>query len=274
MNNSEQREEKAARRKAGEDATSPGLVFRDAAFAPEMVVIPAGEFLMGSPEDEKYRGEDEGPQHRVVIPAPFALGKYAVTFEEFDHFVRESGHDHEPGDYGWGRGRRPVVDVSWDEAVAYCRWLSEETGHDYRLPTEAEWEYSCRAGTTTPFHFGETISTDQANYDGGFIYGNGQKGKFRHQTMEVGQFPANAFGLHEMHGNVWEWCADRYENDAYEKYIDVYPAMVGDLESSRVRVLRGGSCFTNPSFLRSAYRFWYSIDFRLIIFGFRVARTL
>ncbi|MDP7098909.1 MAG: formylglycine-generating enzyme family protein, partial [Rhodospirillales bacterium] len=141
MNNSEQREEKAARRKAGEDATSPGLVFRDAAFAPEMVVIPAGEFLMGSPEDEKYRGEDEGPQHRVVIPAPFALGKYAVTFEEFDHFVRESGHDHEPGDYGWGRGRRPVVDVSWDEAVAYCRWLSEETGHDYRLPTEAEWEY-------------------------------------------------------------------------------------------------------------------------------------
>ncbi len=275
MKNSEQREEEAARRKVEEDATSPGRVFRDAAFAPEMVEVPAGDFLMGSPKEEKKRYEEEGPQHRVMIPAPFALGKYAVTFEEFDHFVRESGHDHIPEIADWGRGRRPVIFVSWNDAVAYCRWLGEETGHDYRLPTEAEWEYACRAGTTTPFHFGETSSTDQASYNGDFIYGNGREGVYREKTMKVGRFPANAFGLHEMHGNVWEWCADRYEKDAYEKYIDgFYPDMVGDKKSRRVRVLRGGSCFTNPSFLRSAYRFWYSIDFRFILFGFRIARTL
>ena len=274
MKNSEQGEEEAARRKVEEDATSPGRVFRDAAFAPEMVVIPAGEFLMGSPEDEENRREHEGPQHRAVILVPFALGKCAVTFDEFDHFVRENGYGHKPDDKDWGRGRRPAIDLSWRDAVAYCRWLSEETGHDYRLPTEAEWEYACRAGTTTPFHFGETISTDQANYDGGFIYGNGQKGKFRHQTMEVGQFPANAFGLHEMHGNVWEWCADRYENDAYEKYIDVYPDMVGDMKSCRGRVLRGGSWFNGPEDLRSASRDWDfsgNVDNGL---GFRIARTL
>ncbi len=275
MENSEQGEEEAARRNVEEDTTSPGRVFRDAAFASEMVVIPAGEFLMGSPEDEKNRREHEGPQHRAVIPVPFALSKCAVTFDEFDHFVRENGYGHKPDDKDWGRGRRPAIDLSWRDAVAYCRWLSEETGHDYRLPTEAEWEYACRAGTTTPFHFGETISTDQANYDGGFIYGNGQKGKFRHQTMEVGQFPANAFGLHDMHGNVWEWCADRYEKDAYEKYIDgFYPDKVGGKKSRRVRVLRGGSWHSLPWNLRSAGRNGNYTVLQDSSFGFRIARTV
>ncbi len=127
MKNSEQREEEAAGRKVEEDTTSPGRMFRDAPIAPEMVVIPAGDFLMGSPEDEERRYKEEGPQHRVVIPTPFALGKYAVTFDEFDHFVRESGHGHRPGDVDWGRGGRPVIDVSWDDAVTYCDWLSEAT---------------------------------------------------------------------------------------------------------------------------------------------------
>ena len=285
MENSEQGEEEAARRNVEEDATSPGRVFLDAAFAPEMVVISSGEFLMGSPEDEKNRCEHEGPQHRVVIPVPFALGKCAVTFDEFDYFVRESGHGHKPSsggawlgnpdDENWGRGQRPVIDVSWDDAVAYCRWLSEETGHDYRLPTEAEWEYACRAGTTTPFYFGETIGTDQANYDGNYTtYGNGLEAIFRKKTMEVGQFPANAFGLHEMHGNVWEWCADLYEKDAYDKHIDVYPNMVGDLESSGKRVIRGGSWINRPKNLRSATRTCVPTGNRYYYLGFRIARTL
>ncbi len=276
MENSEQREEEAARRKVEEGATSPGRVFRDAAFAPEMVEIPAGEFLMGSPEDEEERGEDEGPQHRVVIPAPFALGKYAVTFEEFKRFLRKSRHDYKPKPEAadWGRGRRPVIFVSWNDAVAYCRWLGEKTGHDYRLPTEADWEYACRAGTTTPFHFGETASIDQANYNGNFTYGNGREGVYRMRTMEVERFPANAFGLHEMHGNVWEWCADCYETDAYEKYIDVYPDMVGDMKSCRGRVLRGGSWFNEPEDLRSASRDWDFSDNVDNGLGFRIARTL
>jgi formylglycine-generating enzyme required for sulfatase activity len=209
-----------------------------------------------------------------VLPTPFALGKYAVTFDEFDHFVRESGHGHSPGSNGWGRGSRPVIDVSWDDAVAYCRWLSEETGHDYRLPTEAEWEYACRAGTTTPFHFGETISTDQANYGGDFTYGNGLEGEFREKTMKVGQFPANVFGLHEMHGNVWEWCADCYEKDAYDEHMDVYPDMVGDLESSGDRVIRGGSWINRPGNLRSATRTCVSAGNRRYFLGFRIARKL
>ena len=273
MNNSEQREEEAARRKVEEDATSPGRVFRDAAFAPEMVVIPAGEFLMGSPEDEENRREHEGPQHRAVILVPFALGKCAVTFDEFDHFVRESGYSHKPDDKAWGRGRGPAIDLSWRDAVAYCRWLSEETGHDYRLPTEAEWEYACRAGTTTPFHFGETISTDQANYDGNCTYGNGREGVYRGKTMKVGRFPANAFGLHEMHGNVWEWGADCYETDAYEKYIDVYPDMVGGMKFCLQRILRGGSWVNYPWGLRSANRNRCLADDRDDSVGFRIART-
>ncbi|MDP7097999.1 MAG: formylglycine-generating enzyme family protein, partial [Rhodospirillales bacterium] len=156
----------------------------------------------------------------------------------------------------------------------YCRWLSEETGHDYRLPTEAEWEYACRAGTTTPFHFGETISTDQANYGGDFTYGNGLEGEFREKTMKVGQFPANVFGLHEMHGNVWEWCADCYEKDAYDEHIDVYPDMVGDLESSGGRVIRGGSWINRPGNLRSATRTCVSAGNRRYFLGFRIARKL
>ena len=283
MKNSGQREEEAARRKVEEDATSPGRVFRDAAFAPEMVVIPAGEFLMGSPEDEKDRRKHEGPQHRVVIPVPFALGKCAVTFDEFDYFVRESGHGHKPSsggawlgnpdDENWGRGRRPVIDVSWDDTVAYCRWLGKETGHDYRLPTEAEWEYACRAGTTTPFHFGETISTDQANYNGNHTYGDGREGVHREKTMMVERFPANAFGLHEMHGNVTEWCADCYKEDAYEKYIDVYPDMVGGMKFCLQRILRGGSWVNYPWGLRSANRNRCLADDRDDSVGFRIART-
>ncbi len=268
---SEQREEEAAQ----ENIPGPGRVFRDAPFAPEMVEIPAGDFLMGSPGDEKRRYRVEGPQHRVAIPAPFALGKYAVTFDEFDHFFREAGPGYCPSGNKWGRGNRPVINVSWNDAVVYCRWLSKETGHDYRLPTEAEWEYACRAGTTTPFHFGKTISSQQANYGGDFAYGrDGPRGICREKTVEVGQFPANALGLHDMHGNVWEWCADCFEKDAYAQHADVYPGMVGNMEASSDRILRGGSWSNRPRNARCASRTSANADDRSNFSGFRIARTL
>ncbi len=187
---------------------------KDGLSGPEMVVIPAGRFLMGSPKGEAERLDWEGPQHDVNFARPFAMGKYTVTFEEFDRFAQATGRTL-PDDEGWGRGRRPVINVIWEDATAYVEWLGGETGEAYRLPSEAEWEYAARAGTATPFHFGATISTKQANYDGNYTYGKGRKGKWREQTVEAGSLPANPWGLHEVYGNVWEWVEDCW-NDSYE----------------------------------------------------------
>ena len=166
------------------DQLRPGVRFRDCAECPEMVVIPAGSFLMGSPESEKGRDSDEGPQHRVTIPAPFAAGVYEVTFEEWDACVADGGcGGYRPDDEGWGRGRRPVINVSWREAQAYINWLSQKTGGEYRLLSEAEWEYAARAGTTTRYSFGNSISRSKANFD--------ESGK----TVSVGSYKSNNFGL-------------------------------------------------------------------------------
>ena len=175
------------------DAIGSGIVFRDCDQCPEMVVVLAGEFVMGSPPGEAGRMNTEGPQHAVTIAAPFAAGKYEVTFEEWDACVADGGCDgYRPDDAGWGRGRRPVINVSWRDAEAYAAWLSSKTGHDYRLPSEAEWEYAARAGTTTPFWTGQTISDTQANFS-------------LRQSAEVGAYPPNPWGLHEMNGNVAEF---------------------------------------------------------------------
>ena len=188
---------------------APGQTFRDrlktGADGPLMVVIPAGRFRMGSPADEPERSDNEGPQHEVRIAAPFAMGVYAVTFEDYERFCDDTKRG-KPEDKGWGRGSRPVINVSWEDAQDYCAWLSRQTGRNYRLPSEAEWEYACRAGTDTPFHFGPRITTDQANFDGNYTYNGSAKGEYRTQTVPVGSFPPNAFGLYDMHGNVWEWC--------------------------------------------------------------------
>ena len=170
---------------------------------------------MGSPETEKGRGRDEGPQHRVAFAQPFAVGKYEVTFSEWDACVADRGCSHNPSDEGWGRGRRPVIDVSFNDAKQYTDWLSNKTGKDYRLLSEAEWEYAARGQTKTsepsdPFSTGETISYRQANYDANFTYGSGQQGAYRQKTTDVGSFQKNAFGLYDMHGNVWEWVQDCY----------------------------------------------------------------
>jgi formylglycine-generating enzyme required for sulfatase activity len=250
----------------------PKESFKDCPECPEMVVIPAGEFMMGSPADEEARESNEGPVRKVTIAKPFAVGKFEATFVEWDACVAAGGCKHKPNDYGWGRGKDPVIDVSWDDAKEYIAWLSTKTSRTYRLLTEAEWEYAARAGTTTPFSTGRTITTDQANFHGNSTYGGSAKGVFRQKTIEVGSLnKPNAFGLHDMHGNVWEWVQDCYQ-DTYAGAPSDGRAVADT--SSCSRVLRGGSWDLNPQGLRSAARNWFTPGYRLIVLGFRVARTL
>lgn len=167
--------------------------FKDNETGPEMVVVPAGEFIMGSPNSEKrYDGYDgrEEPQRKVVIKTPLAVGRFAVTFDEWDAAFAAGGVEQKP-ETGWGRGRQPVTSVSWEDASSYCAWLSEASSKSYRLLSEAEWEYCCRAGTTSPFWWGSTISPNQANYDGNYTYGTGKKGEYRIQTLPVDSFEPN-----------------------------------------------------------------------------------
>jgi formylglycine-generating enzyme required for sulfatase activity len=194
-----------------------------------------------------------------------------VTFAEWDACVREGGCSYRPNDQGWGRGDRPVINVSWDDAQQYIQWLSRKTGHEYRLPSEAEWEYAARAGTATPFHFGRTISPSQANYDGNYTYGSGPKGVYRQQTVAVGSFPANAFGLHDVHGNVWERVEDCYNGSYAGAPTDGSAWTFGDCTR---RVLRGGSWINSPGGVRSAYRGRDGSGFRKNKSGYRLAKTL
>ncbi len=246
-----------------------GTVFRyvPELWCPPFVMIPAGTFLMGSPADEPERHHDEGPQHQITPSQGFALGRYAVTFDAYDHFCEATGWER-PGDEGWGRDRRPVIHVSDDDAVAYGAWLSEATGGRVQLPTEAQWEYACRAGTTTPFSFGSTITIHQANYNGNLAYAGGAKGASRGQTVPVGSLPANPWGLHEMHGNVREWCADTWHG-TYEGAPTDGRAWIDD--QSPDRVVRGGSWNDFTRHVRSAYRFRYDPGARHDNLGFRCA---
>jgi formylglycine-generating enzyme required for sulfatase activity len=248
-------------------------VFRDIEepWCPELVMIPAGTFITGSPKGEEGRHKDEGPQHKVSFARPFALGRYPVTFDEFDHFCAET-HRGMPPDEGWGRGRLPVINVSWEDAGSYCAWLSKRTGQVYRRPSEAEWEYACRAETTTPFWTGATISTEQANYNGNYTFGSGKKGEYRKRTIPVDTFRPNPWGLHDMHGNVSEWCEDLWHNN-YKGAPDDGSAWLRN-ERSGWRVVRGGSWSLRPGILRSASRGRLEPDDRYFNIGFRVARTL
>ncbi len=256
----------------------PGESFRDLDAGPEMVVVPAGKFLMGSSDSAiaaltKAHGDyfkDEAPQHEVTIPRPFAVGRYAVTFDEWDAAVAAGSVSYKPADQGWGRGRRPVINVSWDDAQAYIKWLSSKTGQTYRLLSEAEWEYCCRAGTTTHFWWGDEISTEQANYNGNYTFGKGSKGEYRQKTVPVDSFQPNPWGLYQVHGNVWEWCADCWNDNYHNAPTDGSAWATGDCGR---RVLRGGSWFNYPQHLRAAYRYRYLAGYRDGNCGFRVART-
>ena len=255
-----------------DDHLPVGAVFQDAPFAPEMVLVPAGKFMMGTnPEHmaglaETHRFtyhewvKKEGPQHAVCMAQPFAVSRFAVTFDEWDTFVTNSDSMHTHDDEGWGRGRSPVINVSWGNASAYAQWLRAATGKPYRLLSEAEWEYCCRAGTTTDYSTGERITREQAQFNAS-------------STVEVGTFPANAWGLHEMHGNVWEWCQDEW-HDSYNGPAPGDGAAWQSHANGGTRIVRGGSFNTNPQYLRSAFRYSMVSGFRQSELGFRVARAL
>ena len=247
-----------------------GTVFRDCADCPEMVVIPPGSFTMGSPASEPLRESDEGPQHTVTIARPFAAGKFEVTFDEWDACVREGGCSHRPGDQGWGRGKRPVINVSWQDAKAYTEWLSRKSRKTYRLLSEAQWEYVARAGTTTAFSFGASITPQQANYNTSVSYVGSPVAITPRGTVPVGGYPANAFGLHDVHGNVWEWTEDCWNGSYAGAPTDGSAWASGDCSQ---RVLRGGSWISNPQLLLSANRYLASASLRLSDIGFRVSRT-
>ena len=242
---------------------SPGL---------EMLVIPAGSFKMGSPDDEPGRSSDEDPQHQVEI-ASFAIGRTEVTFEQYDRFARATKRE-QPNDWGWGRDSRPVINVSWQDATAYAAWLSEQSGQRYRLPSEAEWEYAARAGTTTPYSTGDCIHTDQANYNGEYDYADcGTKtGLYRAKTVPAGSLPANPWGLHEVHGNVWEWVQDCWHLN-YEGAPKGGTAWEAGGDCT-LRVVRGGGSDDRPEYLRSANRGWSATGGAIFVLGFRLARTL
>jgi formylglycine-generating enzyme required for sulfatase activity len=243
---------------------APSTTFKDCAECPEMVRIPAGEFTMGSPPSEMYRGAEA--QHSVNIPA-FALGKHEVTFDQWDACVADGGcNGYKPEDQGWGRGNRPVINVSWADAKAYAEWLSRKTGKAYRLPSEAEWEYAGRAGTTTAFSFGDSLTTQQANFDGS------PNGENRQQTMPVGSFPPNAFGLHDMHGNVFEWIEDCWSDE----YTSATPANGAPFtrENCQGHVMRGGSWEDYAGEARAAARVGAFTDDAFPSDGFRVALSL
>jgi formylglycine-generating enzyme required for sulfatase activity len=251
---------------AAERALKPGDSFRECAKdCPEMVVVPAGEFMMGSPADEKDHYGNENPLHRVTIARPLAVSKFEVTFEQWDACVAVGTCAHVP-DSNMGRGTQPVINVTWDHVQQYVAWFSKMTGRPYRLLSEAEWEYAARAGTTTAYSWGDEIGKNNANCNG-----CGSEWDSR-LTAPVGSFAPNQFGLYDMHGNVWEWVEDclhtNYEGAPKDGWAWIAQ---GDCNN---RVIRGGSWIGYAVGLRSALRFWFTADDHGTDLGFRVARTL
>ena len=230
---------------------------------PEMVVIPAGSFLMGCVSGIDCN-DDEKPVREVNIDS-FALSKYEVTFEEYDAFTDATGRERVDDNIGWGRGRRPVINVSWYDAIAYTEWLSDQTGETYRLPTESEWEYAARAGTGTAYSWGDSIDYDRANCDGCVSAWDGEW-----KTAPVGSFEANAWGVYDMHGNVSEWVQDCWRPSYRGVPTDGSAGVRGDCNR---RAMRGGSFLQGPRGLRSANRHKDSSEDRSLSCGFRVARS-
>ena len=245
----------------------PGDTFVDCPSCPPMVVIPGGQFVMGSPPDELLRVANEGPQHRVTVPR-FALARTEVTFDQYRHCVQAGACSYLPRDEGWGKGDRPVIKVSVENAGDYVRWLSDVTGRRYRLPSEAEWEYAARGGTTTRFHTGDCLNPNQANFDARRPVGECPEGERVGKTLPVASFPPNPFGLFDMHGNVREWTLDCW-NPSYEGAPADGSAWIGG-DCSRA-VLRSGSWRNAGGKLRSASRTRPSGTFHNDHTGFRPA---
>ena len=253
-----------------------------------MLRIPAGSFEMGAPQTEAESMERERPVQRVTLKE-FLLGQTPITraqwwavaqWQRLEHEDRElwpESLDPDPvRNFGWPERfqdeQRPVVNVSWHDAMAFCQRLRLRTGKNYTLPSEAQWEYACRAGTTTPFHWGATISTELANYNGTKVYGDGEKGWYSRRTLSVASFPANPWGLHDMHGNIWEWCEDHW-HDNYKGAPEDGRAWIGEEakeDPQKSRLVRGGSWSCGPRYCRSACRKYSHPDSRNNDIGFRV----
>ncbi len=265
--------------------TKSGTVFQDCSACPQMVVIPAGSFMMGSPETDKDARDDERPQHKVTIAKPFAVSRFEVTFAEWNTCIDAGGCEHRPSawlqahgrlalrqhhrptDPGWCQGARPVINVSWDDITKqYLTWLNRVTGQAYRLLTEAEWEYAARAGKTTRYSWGDDPGENNANCNGCKSHCDNE------QTAPVGSFKPNDFGLYDMHGNVWEWVQDCYNEKAYA--TAPRDGSAAPDEPNCNRVLRGSSWLGNPRSMRAAFRNGIHPDYRFNGYGFRVARDL
>jgi formylglycine-generating enzyme required for sulfatase activity len=260
------------------EALGREVVFRDrlkdGSEGPEMVVIPPGSYLMGSPDSDKDAFSDEKPQHRVTIGRPFAIGRYTVTFEEYNRFCLEMARER-PDDKGWGRGRRPAINVSWLDAGAYCGWLSQQTGRTYRLPTEAEWEYAARAGTATRYWWGNAIGQGKANCeegDGLFSEVMRLFSKSTGSTIPVGSFKPNPFGLYDTVGNVRELAQDAWHDSYAGAPSDGSAWLSGDPSASRV--CRGGSWYLGPGFARVSTRSRNDAAYRTNSLGLRLAQDL
>ena len=254
----------------------PAEHFRECDNCPEMVVVPGGSFVMGSPASEPSRTAEEGPQQQITLARSFAVGRSAVTFAEWNACVAEGGcNAYRPGDYGWGTGKRPVINVSWNDAQAYVKWLSEKTGAHYRLLSEAEREYATRACVTacqsTPFWFGAEIAPDRANYDWRYSYAGSAKAMPPRRTVPTDESTPNPFDLLQVHGNVREWVGDCWSATLAGIPRDGAARLSGDCS---VHVVRGGSWADEPKDLRSAKRSWEMSTERRAEIGFRVARSL
>jgi len=237
----------------------PGEIIRDCPECPELVVVPSGDFDMGG-RDTPF----EGPPHKVTISAPFAIARRETTFAEWDACVADGDCKYRPDDHGWGRGPQPVIDVSWEDAKVFVAWLTRKTGRAYRLPSEAEWEYAARAGTTSKYWWGKDVGKGYANCDG-------CADAPLHKTVPGGSFRPNGFGLYDTAGNAYEWVEDCW-NDNYAKAPKDGSAWTTG--QCRQRVLRGGSFANKPNLATSSARFRYDIDVRYYANGFRVARDL
>jgi formylglycine-generating enzyme required for sulfatase activity len=247
------------------EGSQPGAVFqdtlKDGSQGPEMVVVPAGTFKMG---DIEHNSGHETPVHIVRIPKPFAIGKYEITFEQYDRFAVATARQR-PNDKDWGRGRQPVINVSWNDAAEYAKWLIVQTGERYRLPSESEWEYAARGGTETSYWWGDELKAAMANFAKSDSRWGGK------QTSPVGSFPPNSFGLYDTAGNVWEWVQDSWHEDYKGAPTD---GSAWEEKGGGRRVIRGGSWFDGPDFLRSSNRLRGIAGYRYFFIGIRLAQDI
>jgi len=275
----ERAERRAAEREAARNAS---LVDTPASAGPvvagsspmgiEMVVINPGSGKLGSPDFEKKRARYENPMRDTFINYRFEVSKYEITFDDWNKCVSSGGcSGHKPDDKGWGRGKRPVINVSYNDAQNFLKWLNAKTGQNYRLLSEAEWEYVARAGQDAPFGTGFDMSAQYANFDGKAPYGSGATGPYLRKTQPVGQYEPNAFGVYDMHGNVYEWVEDCWNKDHSGAIGDGSPRTDGDC---KFRVMKGGSWVTHGYQTRAAARIRYVMDYRYDDYGIRIARTL